>query len=392
MNKCVLFDGQYHKQLLPLTFTRPVAQLRIGIYTIQEKWSNQLGFDVGVRTKDYLAKKYNSIEESVELGISAALLPNKNLSKSILGLKEQTILIKEGVVLAIKPLPANDDKIEENLEGYNVIEYKGDVSTVEYPHHIFQLNGQEIINDLTFLNLDNLKTDDYGDGNLLIGDEIYIEDGATINGATLNSDEGPIYIQKGTEIMEGSNIRGPFVLMNDSTIKMGAKIYGPTTIGPNCKVGGEVGNSVFLGFANKAHDGYLGNSVIGEWCNLGADTNTSNLKNNYGEVSSYNYAEDAFIGTGTQYCGTIMGDHSKSSINTMFNTGTVVGVFANIFDAGFPPKFIPSFSWGGREDSDVFDFEKAKQLAEIVMKRRNLDFSKDEESILYHIFKETIVE
>ena len=392
MNKCVLFDGQYHKQLLPLTFTRPVAQLRIGIYTIQEKWSNQLGFDVGVRTKDYLAKKYNSIEESVELGISAALLPNKNLSKSILGLKEQTILIKEGVVLAIKPLPANDDKIEENLEGYNVIEYKGDVSTVEYPHHIFQLNGQEIINDLTFLNLDNLKTDDYGDGNLLIGDEIYIEDGATINGATLNSDEGPIYIQKGTEIMEGSNIRGPFVLMNDSTIKMGAKIYGPTTIGPNCKVGGEVGNSVFLGFANKAHDGYLGNSVIGEWCNLGADTNTSNLKNNYGEVSSYNYAEDAFIGTGTQYCGTIMGDHSKSSINTMFNTGTVVGVFANIFDAGFPPKFIPSFSWGGREDSDVFDFEKAKQLAEIVMKRRNLDFTKDEESILYHIFKETIVE
>ncbi len=392
MNKCVLFDGQYHKQLLPLTFTRPVAQLRIGIFTIQEKWSNQLGFNVGVRTKDYLGKKYNSIEESAEFGISAALLPNENLCKSILGLKEQTILIKEGVVLAIKPLPANDDKMEESLEGYNVIEYKGDFSTVEYPHHIFQLNGQEIINDLTFINLDEHKTGDHGFGNLFIGDEIYIEDGATVNGSTLNSHDGPIYIQKGAEIMEGSNIRGPFVLMNNSTIKMGAKIYGPTTIGPNCKVGGEVGNSVFLGFANKAHDGYLGNSVIGEWCNMGADTNTSNLKNNYGEVSSYNYAEDGFIGTGTQYCGTIMGDHSKSSINTMFNTGTVVGVFANIFDAGFPPKFIPSFSWGGREDSDVFDFEKAKQLAEIVMKRRNLDFSKDDESILYHIFKETIVE
>ena len=153
--------------------------------------------------------------------------------------------------------------------------------------------------------------------------------------------------------------------------------------------GGEVGNSVFLGFANKAHDGYLGNSVIGEWCNLCADTNTSNLKNNYGEVSSYNYAEDGFIGTGTQYCGTIMGDHSKSSINTMFNTGTIVGVFANIFDAGFPPKFIPSFSWGGRENSDVFDFEKAKQLAKIVMKRRNLDFNEDDEAILFHVFKES---
>ena len=153
MNKCVLFDGQYHKQLLPLTFTRPVAQLRIGIYTIQEKWSEQIGFNVGVRTKDYLAEKYNSIEDKSELGISAAVLPNENLCKSILGLKEQTILIKEGVVLAIKPLPANDDKMEESLEGYKVIEYKEDVSTVEYPHHIFQLNGQEIINDLTFINL-----------------------------------------------------------------------------------------------------------------------------------------------------------------------------------------------------------------------------------------------
>ncbi len=390
MNKIVLFDGQYHRQLLPLTFTRPVAQLRIGIFTIQEKWSKQLGFDVGLRTKDYLAEKYNSIESVVEFGISGAVLPNKNLCKSITGLKDQTILIKEGVVLAIKPLPANDDNIEDSLQGYNVIEYKGDVSIVEYPHHIFQLNEQEIINDLKFVNTNDSKTDDFGIGNLIIGEQVYIEDGAIVNGATLNSTEGPIYIQNGAEIMEGSNIRGPFVLMNDSTIKMGSKIYGPTTIGPNCKVGGEVGNSVFLGFANKAHDGYLGNSVIGEWCNLGADTNTSNLKNNYGEVSSYNYAEDDFIGTGTQYCGTIMGDHSKSGINTMFNTGTVVGVFANIFDAGFPPKFIPSFSWGGREDSDVFDFEKAKQLAKIVLKRRNLILSKVDEAILNHIFKETV--
>ena len=389
MNKCVLFDGQYHKQLLPLTFTRPVSHLRIGIFTIQEKWSKQFGFEVGVRTKDYLAEKFNSIEDSVEFGISGGLLPNENLCKSILGLKEKTILVQEGAVLAIKPLPANDDKIEESLQGYNVIEYKGQVDIVEYPHHIFQLNGDEIINDLKHIDIEDHQTNDFGLGNLLIGEEIYVEDGAKINGSTLNSSEGPIYIQKGTEIMEGSNIRGPFVLMNDSTVKMGAKIYGPTTIGPNCKVGGEIGNSVLLGFANKAHDGYLGNSVIGEWCNLGADTNTSNLKNNYGEVSSYNYAEEGFIGTGTQYCGTIMGDHSKSGINTMFNTGTVVGVFANVFDAGFPPKFIPSFSWGGRENSDVFDFEKAKQLAEIVMKRRNLVFKEVDEAILFHVFKES---
>ena len=392
MNKCVLFDGQYHKQLLPLTFTRPVAQLRIGIYTIQEKWAKQLGFDVGVRTKDYLAKKYNSVEQEAEFGVSAAVLPNDNLCKSILGLKDQTILIKNGVVLAIKPLPANDDKMEECLEGYNVINYKGEVDTVEYPHHIFQLNGQEILNDLKLTNIKDLKKDNLGIGNLFIGNDIYIEDGAEINGATLNSKEGPIYIQNGAEIMEGSNIRGPFVLMKDSIVKMGSKIYGPTTIGPNCKVGGEVGNSVFFGFSNKAHDGYLGNSVIGEWCNLGADTNTSNLKNNYGEVSSYNYAENGFIGTGTQYCGTIMGDHSKSSINTMFNTGTVIGVFANIFDSGFPPKFIPSFSWGGREDSDLFEFDKAKNLAEIVMKRRNLKFTKLDKEILQHIFNQTSVD
>tara|TARA_Y100001978_G_C23570909_1_gene374102 strand:- start:46 stop:816 length:771 start_codon:yes stop_codon:yes gene_type:complete len=253
---------------------------------------------------------------------------------------------------------------------------------------IFLLNENQIDSDLNFVEADFKPADDCGEGNLIIGDQVFIENGAVLNGVTLNSNEGPIYIQKNTEIMEGSNIRGPFVLMEGSIIKMGAKIYGATTIGPFCKVGGELGNVVFQGYANKAHDGFAGNSVIGYWCNLGADTNTSNLKNNYGEVKSYSYSSDSYEPTGTSYCGLIIGDHSKSSINTMFNTGSVVGAFVNVFDGGFPPKFIPSFSWGGKSGFVDYDFDKAIEVAKIVMKRRGVDL--DEPTIeIYKNLSET---
>lgn len=369
----VLFDGQHHQKLKPLTLTRPVSDLRVGLFKIHEKWSNFLGTQVGVRSKDYLADKFNSNKDQADVGISGALLPSQEVCEAIEELEDNTIMIKDGKVLAIKPLPKEDDQMEEKLNGYRVLKYSGEVQIIERPMDIFLLNGDQLSMDLKFINIEKLATLDYGQGNLIIGNNVFIEKGAVVNGVTLNSSDGPIYIGKNTEIMEGSNIRGPFALMEGSIIKMGAKVYGPTTIGPHCKVGGELGNVVFQGYANKAHDGFVGNSVIGHWCNLGADTNTSNLKNNYGEVRSYSYVSESLESTGTRYCGLILGDHSKSSINTMFNTGSVVGAFVNVFDGGFPPKFIPSFSWGGKKGFIDYEFKKAMEVAKVVMGRRGVD-------------------
>jgi UDP-N-acetylglucosamine diphosphorylase/glucosamine-1-phosphate N-acetyltransferase len=222
--------------------------------------------------------------------------------------------------------------------------------------------------------------------NTVIGDQslLFVEEGATVEASVINTKGGPVYIGRGAEVMEGCLIRGPFALGEGAQLKMGAKIYGATSVGPECRVGGEVNNSVIMGYSNKAHDGFLGNSVLGEWCNLGADTNNSNLKNTYGEVKAWSYADNAMTGTGLQFCGLIMGDHSKSGINTMFNTGTVVGVCANVFDGGFPPKHIPSFSWGGR-DATAYDFTKAVDTARRVMERRHVTLTPIEEAILRHV-------
>ena len=383
----VLFDGQHHQKLKPLTLTRPVSDLRVGVFKIHEKWTNFLAEEVGIRSKDYLSKKFNSFDEKALCGISGALLPDEDLCSAISELEDNTIMMKDGQVLAIKPLP-KEQEMESALNKYRVVKYTESIQVINRPMDIFLLNENQIASDLNFVEADFKPADDCGEGNLIIGDQVFIENGAVLNGVTLNSNEGPIYIQKNTEIMEGSNIRGPFVLMEGSIIKMGAKIYGATTIGPFCKVGGELGNVVFQGYANKAHDGFAGNSVIGHWCNLGADTNTSNLKNNYGEVKSYSYSSDSYEPTGTSYCGLIIGDHSKSSINTMFNTGSVVGAFVNVFDGGFPPKFIPSFSWGGKSGFVDYDFDKAIEVAKIVMKRRGVDL--DEPTIeIYKNLSET---
>ena len=385
----VLFDGQHHNKLKPLTLTRPVADLRVGIFKIQQKWSLHLSKEVGVRTKDYLANKFKSFDKEAIVGISAALLPNKEVCEAILDMDNKTLMMKDGKLLAIKPLPNQDDKMDAKLATYRVLKYTDAIDFIERPMDLFLQNRTQISSDLNFLETDNLNTKDYGNGNLIIGNQVFIEKGAKINGATLNSDDGPIYIQKNTEIMEGVNIRGPFVLMEGSSIKMGAKVYGPTSIGPHCKVGGELSNVVFQGYANKAHDGFAGNSVIGYWCNLGADTNTSNLKNNYGEVSSYSYGSSSMENTNTMYCGLVMGDHSKSSINTMFNTGSVVGAFVNVFDSGFPPKFIPSFSWGGKSGFVPYDFKKAIEVARTVMNRRGIKLDDDTLKIYQSLFDQT---
>jgi UDP-N-acetylglucosamine diphosphorylase/glucosamine-1-phosphate N-acetyltransferase len=382
----VLFDGQHHQRLKPLSLTRPVADLRVGIFKIHEKWAKFLDDKVGVRSKDYLSRKFNSFDDQAACGISGALLPNEDLCIAISELEDNTIMMKDGQVLAIKPLPM-EHEMEFALNKYRIVKYNGIAQIINRPMDIFLLNENQIASDLRFVELDNKPRADCGVGNLIIGDQVFIEQGAVLNGVTLNSNDGPIYIQKNTEIMEGSNIRGPFVLMEGSIVKMGAKIYGATTIGPFCKVGGEIGNVIFQGYANKAHDGFAGNSVIGYWCNLGADTNTSNLKNNYGDVKSYSYVSESFESTGTSYCGLIIGDHSKSSINTMFNTGSVIGAFVNIFDGGFPPKFIPSFSWGGKSGFVDYDFDKAIEVAKTVMKRRGVDLDELTIEIYKNLFK-----
>ena len=371
-----LFDGQFHQKLKPLTFTKPVSFLRVGFYTVKEKWESLLNEDVGIRTKDYLGLKFNSISSESHCGICAALLPNEELVNAILEMDDKTIMVHDDKVLAIKPLPDESNNLEKALNDYNKVTFLGEYDLLDRPMDIFSHNDKEIRNDINRLAKEELKRSTFGSHNTIIGNQVYIEGGAKIQGAFLNSEDGPIYIANGAEIMEGSMIRGPFVMHEGSVLKLGTKVYGATTLGPYCKVGGEVNNVVFQGYANKAHDGFLGNSVIGEWCNLGADTNSSNLKNNYGVVKSWDYFSNNFKSTGTQYCGLIMGDHSKSSINTMFNTGSVVGVFANIFDAGFLPKFIPSFSWGGKSGFIKNEFKKAIDVAKTVMNRRNVTLDK----------------
>ena len=376
----ILFDYN-RKAFLPLTFTRPISDLRIGIVTIKEKW--ECYFDtVSVKTEDYLSEKFPIQLSDENLWINTQALPNQELVDEINILQNGDVLMKADVPIAFLAE-------QFNVENLNKKEVSADFTFIENIWEIFSLNGAEIKNDFeritkgrTSQKLDELS--------IKVGDyPLFIEDGARVECAFLNCKEGPIYIGKDAEIMECCIVRGPFAMGEGTVLKMGAKIYSNTTLGPFCKAGGEVNNVVFQGFSSKAHDGFLGNSVIGEWCNFGADSNNSNLKNNYAEVKLWDYASGRFQNTGLQFCGLIMGDHSKCGINTMFNTGTVVGVSANIFGSGFPRNFIPSFSWGGASGFSTYKTEKAFEVAEIVMQRRNKSFDEQEENILSHIFELT---
>jgi UDP-N-acetylglucosamine diphosphorylase/glucosamine-1-phosphate N-acetyltransferase len=382
----ILFDDALRVDLLPMCFTRPCGDLRIGILTIKEKWEKYTKSNVSFLTQDYLQKKFPCTYASDNLYINGRLLPNQKLLEEILALEEG-----EGL--------GNEDKFEiiafRSAKSYtNIVESKEDItfkyiqnqySGLSHVTDVFSLNAQEIKIDFNLIS-NQRKSQKLSTTNTLIGDDIFIEEGAKIEAAVLNTTDGPIYVGKNAEIMEGSLIRGPFALCEHSTLKMGAKIYGGTTIGPDSKVGGEVSNVVFQGFSNKGHDGFLGNSAIGEWCNLGADTNSSNLKNNYASVKLWHYSSKRFTNTGLQFCGLIMGDHSKCGINTMFNTGTVVGVSANIFGAGFPRNFIPSYTWGGATGFSTYSIAKAYETAEKVMQRRKLPLTDVDKEILKHIF------
>ncbi len=382
----ILFDGNVRNQLLPFTFTRPVAEIRVGILTIREKWEHYLGLTTTTVTEDYLSEKYPFLELERNVFINASFLPSENLVSIIKGLEENQAIFFDDEPIAFFTTEGQ----EVDFETFDIIQYTyDDVLRIEHTWEIFSKNGEAIKRDFEMLTKGR-KSQPIPKGIWTKNPEkIFIEEGATLEFCTLNASEGPIYIGKDAEIMEGSMVRGPFALCEHSTLKMGAKIYTNTTIGPHSKVGGEVNNSVIFGYSNKGHDGFLGNSVLGEWCNLGADTNNSNLKNNYAEVRLWDYETEGFARTGLQFCGLMMGDHSKCGINTMFNTGTVVGVSANIFGSGFPRNFVPSFSWGGSGGFTTYKTDKAFEVAKVVMGRRNIEFSEMDAKILEHVFEET---
>lgn len=384
-----LFDDIRRENLLPLTFTRPVAEIRVGILTITEKWKHYLGDSCSFLTKEYLSEKYPMNTTSTEfLLINGGVCPDKKLVAAILKLKAGDALISENCVIAgvLRSVPKNNPCISDF---YNTTIYNNSILQISNPWDIFRFNGEAIERDFELLTKDRKSEPISSTNTVLNPTRVFIEKGARVECSILNAETGPIYIDKDSEIMEGSIVRGPFALGEHSALKMGAKIYGPTTVGPHSKVGGEVNNSVIFGYSNKAHDGFLGNSVIGEWCNLGADSNNSNLKNNYAEVKIWNYQKKGFAKTGLQFCGLIMGDHSKCGINTMFNTGTVVGVSANIFGSGFPRNFVPCFAWGGASGFTVYQPVKAFETAEIVMSRRDIKLSDIDKKILLDIFEQT---
>ncbi len=382
----ILFDGPSRNDLLPFTYTRPVADIRIGILTIREKWEAFLGSTITTVTEDYLADKYPMVEMAENIMINASYLPNDTLVSLIKDLKENQAIFKGDDLIAFYTKEAQDD-IDFNT--YEAIAHNTESIKIENTWDIFSKNGAAIDEDFKLITKNRKSQPIPSSNNIIAPENIFIEEGASLEFTTLNASSGPIYIGKNSEIMEGALIRGPLALCNDAGIKLGTKIYGPTTIGPYSKVGGEIKNSVIFENSNKGHEGYLGNSVVGEWCNIGADSNNSNLKNNYAEVRLWNYNTEGFARTGLQFCGLMMGDHSKCGINTMFNTGTVVGVSANIFGSGFPRNFIPSFSWGGHSGFTTYLTKKAFEVANVVMSRRGLELTKQEADILQHVFDET---
>jgi len=388
MDSLLLFDDPAIRgSLLPFTFTRPVASIRVGILEIADKWAMHTGKRVSYLTQDYLQQKFARAKEK-SLAINGAWLPDENSVKALAALAENEALFFGKTLLAayIGETEKNMDKAKELIH----VQLDHEPVLLLKTWNIFQFNGAEIKKDFALITKGRQSeplNDPYT--KVYFPENIFIEKGATIKAAILNAENGPIYIGRDTEIQEGAIIRGPFALCDHSTINMGAKLRGDTTVGPHCKVGGEVSNSVIFGYSNKGHEGFLGNSVIGEWCNIGADTNTSNLKNNYTSVKLWDYTRGAFANTGLQFCGLMMGDHSKCGINTMFNTGTVVGVGANIFGDGFPRNFIASFAWGGSSGFSTFQFPKFEETARAVMGRRGIAFTSEDQAILQVIFDQS---
>lgn len=386
----ILFDDQSRNNLLPLTFMRPVAEIRIGIMTLREKWEFLLGAKTSTLTESYLSRKYPIIKEDNNILINGSICPTPELIVEINKLQPNQTLVNDDTIIALNIKAADlDESGDMDISGIEEIGSKVDVLKINEIWDIFSKNGSAIEKDFEMLTKGR-KSQKLSTTNRVLGDgQIFLEEGAKVEFAILNATSGPIYIGKEAEIMEGCLVRGPFAMCEHAVLKMAAKIYGPTTVGPWSKVGGEVNNSVLFGYSNKAHDGFLGNSVIAEWCNIGADTNNSNLKNSYDNIKIWNYPQRTFVDTGLQFCGLIMGDHSKTGINTMFNAGTVVGVNVNVFGPGYQRNFVPSFSWGGTSGFSGYNIKKAIDVAKAVYARRGKEFDEIEEDILINIYDET---
>ncbi|MDY7395170.1 GlmU family protein [Aureibaculum sp. 2210JD6-5] len=382
----ILYDGAVRNSLLPFTYTRPVADIRIGILTIREKWEKYLSLTTSTLTEEYLEKKYPMVEMEANIMLNASFLPTEKLVEMVMDLKENQVIYYSDEIVAFY---TTDTQEEVDFEKYTEIVYDEELLQLKNTWDIFSLNDKAIENDFKLLT-DGRESEPIPDTvNCINKENIFFEEGVDISYATLNASTGPIYIGKNAIIMEGVMVRGPLAVCHDTVLKMGTKIYGATTLGPLSKVGGEVNNVVIFGYSSKGHEGYLGNAVIGEWCNLGADTNNSNLKNNYAEVKLWDYETERFENTGLQFCGLMMGDHSKCGINTMFNTGTVVGVSANIYGSNFPRNFIPSFSWGGAAGFTTYRMNKVNEVVKMVMHRKHLDYTEQEQNILQHVFNIT---
>lgn len=382
----ILFDGPERDNLLPFTFTRPVGEIRIGILTIREKWEAYLNTKVSYLTEDYLSVKYPLIVGNDNICINGAFFPNPQLIDAL-----KTIAIGEALFYEERLIAYRAVDLEKltDLTSFKRVDLPLKPMDIQFTWDIFAKNGEALEADFEFLTKGRVSQPISETNRLIHAERIFLEEGAKVEFSILNATDGPIYIGKNAEIWEGSLIRGGLALCDNAVIKMGGKLYGPTTIGPYSKVCGEVSNSVIFGYSSKGHEGYLGNAVLGEWCNIGADSNNSNLKNNYAKVRLWNYATEKFEQTGLQFCGLMMGDHSKSAINTMFNTGTVVGVNSNIYVPGFPRNFVPSFSWGGASGFTSYMPKKAFEAAEVMMARRGVVFNKVEADILTHVFEIT---
>ncbi|CAG4989349.1 hypothetical protein DYBT9275_00273 [Dyadobacter sp. CECT 9275] len=393
MPEIILFDEPVIRlQLLPFTYTRPVAGIRCGILTIAEKWKLWLKTHVSYTTEPYLRHKFAGSHSADSLHINGALCPDENLLKRVLSIRSGEILISEqGEILAARTTEVTPDLTELIANFPASVIHREPFTMIRNVWDIFLYNGAQIISDFGKITQGKTAqpiTDPFT--SCYHPEKIFIEEGAVVKASVLNAENGPIFIGRNALVQEGSMVQGPFSLGENSVLAQGTKIRPNTTVGPFCKVGGEVSNSVVFGYSNKGHDGYLGNSVLGEWCNLGANTNNSNLKNDHSEVKLFSYASNTLKNTGLTFCGLMMGDYSKAGISTMFNTGTVVGISVNVFGAGFQPKHIPSFSWGGgMEGFTEYRFQKALAVAKDTVNRRNVHFGMHEEDILARIFELT---
>lgn len=375
--KYILSDNHLHLRFAPFTLTRPLGTIRIGIMTNEERlqrWDKEAV--IRFQTESYLSPKFENVEEVTdEIVINSQVILDENLMKVISELKIGELLRQDTVWIA-----------KRGIQPKREIFIEGDVLVLEQRWDIFQKNNQALQSDFQWITKGR-NSQSLSSSNRVIGDEnlVFLEEGAKAEATILNTSDGPIYIGRDAEIMEGSVVRGGLALCEHAVLKLSSKVYGATTLGPYCKTGGELSNVVFQAYSNKGHDGFLGNAVIGEWCNLGADTNASNLKNNYSTVACYSYEKQEIEKTSMQFLGLMMGDHSKCGINTMFNTGTVCGVSSNVFGADFPPKFIPSFAWGGAEGFEKYHLEKAIETAKAMMARRYIEFTDGDRKIFEYI-------